>query len=342
MVIIKGGVSIVFQKYPMTMKKIKWGFLSTARIGASAYVPAIRNSRNGELYAVASRDLGKAQAFAKEHGFACAYGSYEELLADPQVDAVYISLPNSMHCEWSIKAAEAGKPVLCEKPLAANADEARRMRDSFGARNLPLQEAFMYRHHPLNQRAAELCKSGRIGKILTIRSVFTSDSRKDGDIRMSKELAGGALRDLGCYCVSIARFVTREEPKSVKALAINYSDDGVDTQISGCLKFPSGIIASFSCGFGSLFTCGYEIFGSEGRILCELGAMVAWPSGQFHLKVWSNGRYEEIPIAPANHYQLIAEHFGDAVLLGQPLIFPADDAVKGMAVLDRLCASAAE
>lgn len=324
------------------MKKLRWGFLSTAKIGASAYVPAIRYSRNGELYAVASRDLEKAKQFAKEHGFARSYGSYEELLADPQVDAVYIPLPNSMHCEWSLKAAAAGKPVLCEKPLAANAEEARRMRDTFVHLKLPLQEAFMYRHHPLNQKAVELCKAGRVGKILSMRSSFTTDMRQAGDIRLSQELAGGSLRDLGCYCVNIFRFVMGEEPTAVKAVAVNHPETGVDTLMSGTLKFPSGVVAGFTCGFGSLFTCSYEIIGSEGRILCDFGAMVAWPGGQFHLKVWSNGRYEEIPVPPSNHYQLLAEHFADAVLLGHPLIFPADDAVKGMDVLDRLYASTAE
>lgn len=323
------------------MKKLRWGFLSTSRAGA-AYAMAIHNSRNGELYAVASRSSEKAGRFAREYGFSCSYGSYDALLSDPNVDAIYLPLPFALRCEWGLKAAAAGKPVLCEKPLALSAWDAKRMRDAFAQKKLPLLEAYAYRYHPLNQKSYELCRAGRIGKILNMRSAFTTDMSNLKDMRLRRDLGGGALRDLGCHCLDLFRFIMVEEPISAKAVAIVHPEAGVDMQATGVLRFSSGAVASFNCGFESPYTCGYEIIGSDGRILCDIGAMVAWPVGQFHLKVWSHGRYEEIPVPPANPYQLIAEHFADAVLLKYPLISSPDDSVKGMELLDKLYASISE
>lgn len=323
------------------MKRIRWGFLSTAAIGASAYVPALRASRNGVLHAVASRDPAKAREFAAAHGFVRAHDSYEALLADPEVDAVYNPLPNALHAEWTMKAADAGKAVLCEKPLAANAAEARRMVEHSRRKRVLLAEAFMYRYHPLTRTAVELVRTGRIGTLRAVRTVFYGVDGKPGDdIRFSQALAGGAVRDLGCYCLGILRLVTGEEPDRVEAVS-EPLPSGVDGRTSGVLHFPSGVVGSFDCGMGLPFACAYEFTGTGGRLVVDEGAMVAWPGAAFTIKLWpKGGAREDITVPPANHYQLMAEAFADALLGGPPLEFGPEDAVRGMELIDRVLKAA--
>ncbi len=322
------------------MKKVRWGILGTGRIAKNSYVPAIKASRNGELAAVASRDAAKAAAFATENGIPRSHGSYEALLADPGVDAVYVALPNGLHCEWSIKAAEAGKAVLCEKPLACDASEARRMAEAFRARNLPLAEAIMYKRHALNRTAIQILRDGRIGPLRMARASFVVDNQKADDIRFSKALGGGAMRDLGCYCASVLRWAAGEEPEAVEACALAHPNGGVDFRTAATLRFPSGVVASFQCGYGMAFECSYEFFGENGRILVDAGAMVAWPGGEFKVRVWSGGESEEIAIPPMNHYQAMAEELAAAVLEGAPLGVPLEDSIANMAVIDRVLAKA--
>lgn len=325
---------------PTSDGKIRWGFLGTARIGASSYVPAIRASRNGVLHAVASRDAAKAREFAARHGFARAHASYEALLADPEVDAIYNPLPNSLHAEWSIRAARAGKPVLCEKPLAANAAEARAMVEAFAQAGLPLSEAFMYRRHPLTRRALEIARSGRLGRLRLLRAHFTTGLNDAANIRLNRELAGGALRDLGCYCVDILRQAAGAEPIEARALAVAHATGGVDQRLAGVLKFPDGALGEFGCGFGLTLACAYEFQGERGRLAVDHGAMVAWPGEAFKIKLWVGDAYEEIVVPPANHYTLTAEEFADAVLGRGPLTTDPQDAVRGIELLDRLLADA--
>ena len=189
---------------------VRWGILSTANIGAKRVIPAIHKSVNGTVAAVASRTMAAAQVFADENNIPVAYGSYEDLLADTNIDAIYISLPNSMHHEWSLKCADAGKPTLCEKPLASNAQEAQQMVDAFKAKNLLFAEAFMYRFHPQNQRAQQMVQDGAIGEphIMDASFSFRINPGNEDNIRLSKVLAGGALMDVGCYCVNCMRFIT--------------------------------------------------------------------------------------------------------------------------------------
>lgn len=324
----------------MFMQKIRWGFLSTAGIADGVYAPAIKASRNAVLQAVASRSGEKAQSFAKKHGIPQIHDSYEALLANPEVDAIYNPLPNSLHAEWSIKAALAGKPVLCEKPLSANAAEARRMVDVFAAKKLLLAEAFMYRLHPLTKKAVSLAREGTLGKILAIRSSFFAlENSAPTDIRYQKNLAGGALRDLGSYCVNFTRLVTGEEPTEVRAVS-DFRSGGVDLRTSAVLKFPSGIVADFSCGFDMPFSCDYDVLGTEGRLRVDHGALVAWPGEEFVIKLWKKSGHEEIKVPAVNHYQLLVEEFCDALLTGSPLSFPPEDAVKNMEVMDRIFVSA--
>lgn len=316
-------------------QKIRWGILSTASIGYRRFVPAAQASRNGEVTAVASRDLGKAQTYASERGIPKAYGSYEELIADPDIDAIYIPLPNSEHAPWGIRCAEAGKPVLCEKPLAASAAEAQTMVDAFAARGVLLVEGFMYRFHPQTVKVKELVAAGAVGEVMTLQAAFTFQIRGEDNIRLNKSLSGGSLMDVGCYCVNVMRLLTGEEPDRATAIARVGLQSGVDEKLSGVLGFPSGIVGHFDCGLRTYRTHTYEVRGTEGRILVEKGFTME-PDDEPVIRCWRGDDYEEIKIAPANHFSLMAEDFADALLESRPPRFPAQDAVHNMRAIEML------
>lgn len=320
-------------------QKVRWGILSTAKIGRTRVIPAIQQSKNGLVHAVASRSLESARQFARDLKIPQAYGSYEELLQDPDVDAIYIPLPNGLHYEWSLHCAEAGKPVLCEKPLAANADEAQKMVDAFAARGLPFAEAFMYRFHPQHQKVREIIAKGDIGQLQIIQSSFTFVIGSEENIRLSAELAGGALMDVGCYCVNVMRFLTGEEPDTVAAAAIFGERSGVDETIAGVLRFPSGVLGHFDAGLRTYRQFGYEIRGSEGRIVVPQ-AFVPDPNKAAVVQLWRGEKMKEISVRAANHYTVMVEDFADALLKNRPPRFAPQDAVLQMQVLDRLLAHA--
>ena len=322
------------------MKKIRWGILGTAHIAATAYIPAIRASRNGVLFAVASRDAAKAETFARAHGCSRWHASYEALLADPEVDAIYLPLPNGLHATWALKAAAAGKPVLVEKPLAANAAEARAMFAAHAAQGLALQEALMFRLHPLTLRVKALLDAGTIGRLRSVRASFFADIQGNDNIRLQNHLAGGALRDLGCYCVSVLRLMAGDEPDAVRAVADFSGDTEIDLRMAGVLRFPNGVVGDFACGFGVPFSCDYELIGETGRMRVDQGAMVAWPDSAFPIQVWTAQGHEVIVVPEANHYQLMAEAFADAVLSGAPLPFTAEETLRNLTVMDQLRADA--
>ena len=248
------------------MSKIRWGVISTANIATWRVIPAMRKSHNGEVIAVASRSYEKARAFADEQQIPLAFGSYEELIDSPDVDAVYIPLPNRLHKEWSIRSAEAGKPTLCEKPLAGTADDAQAIVDAFRSRNVPLAEAFMYRFHPRTVRSKQLLDEGAIGELHLIDADFSFKIRRKNDIRLQSGLDGGSLRDVGVYCVNLMRLMTGEEPTVVRALGQIVEDTDVDEWAAGLLKFPSGVLGHFGCGLRSQRVHGYRLRGSEGSI----------------------------------------------------------------------------
>lgn len=320
-------------------QKIRWGILSTARIGATRVIPAIKLANNGEVAAVASRSLDKAQAFATEHGIPKAYGSYEELLNAPDIDAIYNPLPNSEHAEWSIRCAEAGKPMLCEKPLAKDAAEAQSMVDAFAARNVLFAEGFMYRFHPQTVKVKEMVDSGAVGKVTMITAAFNFVIRSEENIRLSKELAGGALMDVGCYCLNVMRLMTGEEPDKVQAIARFGERSGVDEQLAGVLSFPSGVIGHMDCGLRSHNLHTYDIRGTEGRILVEKGFTVQ-PKEEPIIRYWKGDQYEEIKMPAVNHYTLMAEDFGDALINKRPPRYMPQDGVGNMRAIDMLLASA--
>lgn len=317
---------------------IRWGILSTANIGRKIVIPGIKKSYNGVVAAVASRNLANAQTFASEEGIPTAYGSYEELIADPNIDAIYNPLPNSLHAEWSIKCAEAGKPCLCEKPLASNAAEAQTIVDAFAAHDVLLAEAFMYRFHPRTQQVKALIDSGAVGDITAIQATFSFNiAGRGNDIRLNEGLAGGSLMDIGCYCVNVMRHMTGEEPTTAHAFA-QTGAGGVDESLVGILEFPSGTLGHFDCNFHSPTTNTYEIRGPEGRITVE-PAFTPDHTEETTVRYWNAEGYKEIVIPPFDQYQLMVEDFANAILTGHPIRFTPQDGVQNMAAIDRLYAS---
>ncbi len=319
--------------------KIRWGILSTANIGRKRVIPAMQQTRNGIVAAVASRSLEKAEAFAASTGIPTAYGSYEELLNDPNIDAIYNPLPNSEHAAWSIACAEAGKPTLCEKPLASDASEAQRMVDAFTERGILFAEAFMYRFHPQTVHVKEMIDSGAVGQVTAMQSTFTFPITSEGNIRMSKALAGGSLMDVGCYCVNVMRLMTGEEPETIEAQARVGMYNDVDESLAGILVFPSGVIGHFDSGLRAYRTHTYEIRGTEGRIQVDSGFAME-PDEQPVVRHWRGDSYQEIVIPAANHYTLMAEDFADALLNNRPPRFPGQDGVENMRVIDELLIAA--
>jgi predicted dehydrogenase len=320
-------------------RKIRWGIISTANIGLKRVLPAIQKSANGEVYAICSRSLDAARQAADTRGIPQAYGSYEQLIADPAVDAIYNPLPNHLHAEWSIRCAEAGTPVLCEKPLASDAAEAQRMVDAFASQGVLFAEAFMYRFHPRTERVRDMISGGAVGKVHFIRAAFTFPIRSEENIRLRRDMAGGGLMDVGCYCINVMRLMTGEEPDRAEAIARFGAVSGVDEFLVGILRFPSGVLGHFDCGLRSQLEASYEVRGSEGRILVEDG-FIAAPGAATTIKHWAGDSYDEIAIPPADHYQLMVEDFADAILTGRPPRFEPQDGVRNMQVIDRLLKAA--
>ncbi|HEX7312155.1 MAG TPA: Gfo/Idh/MocA family oxidoreductase [Gaiellaceae bacterium] len=303
-----------------------WGILSTANINRHVLEGA-RLSDRVEVVAVGSRDRTRAEAYAREHGIPRAHGSYDELLADDGFEAVYISLPNSLHHEWTLRALAAGKHVLCEKPYtrrSAEVDEAFNLAESNG---LVLSEAFMWRHNPQTARFVELLPE--IGELQTIRATFAFRLGVEGDVRLSAELDGGALMDVGCYCVSGARLLAGE-PERVRGEQV-VGPSGVDVRFTGTLRFPRDVLAEFTCSF-TYDHRGLEAIGTEGT----LSAADPW-----HCKdglILLNGREERV--TPKNSYKLELENISAAIHGEAPLLLGREDASAQARAIEALYASA--
>jgi predicted dehydrogenase len=329
-------------------KKLRWGIISTARIGAGQVIPAIHQSNNGVVAAVGSRDIERGREFAAKNNIPKVYGSYEALLADPDIDAVYNPLPNDLHGYWSLKAAEAGKHVLCEKPLAKDAAEAEHMVAEFKRRGLLLAEAFMYRFHPQIRKVKALLSEGSVGQIQLVQASFSFSIRNEDDIRLKADMAGGALMDVGCYCVNVIRHLTGEEPTEARALADFGARSGVDERLVGVLRFPSGVLAHLDCSLRTHMTQTVDIRGTHGRIFVER-AFVPFrpdPDAPIFIRHWSSvpkveqHQYAEYRVEPVNQYTLMAEDFADSVLNQRPPAFPIEDSINNMRVIDMLLAAA--
>lgn len=246
----------------MTDRTLGWGLLGTARINR-ALIPAIRAASRSRLVGVASRDAGRSAAYAAEWGIDTAYPSYDALLADPEIHVVYIPLPNHLHVEWTLRAIEAGKHVLCEKPLALTPDDVDRVDAAARARGVVVAEAFMYRHHPLTARVVELVRGGEIGTLRAVRGTFSFPLTRPGDVRLVPEWGGGATWDVGCYPVSYARLLAGAEPLAVTA-QFRRGPTGIDLGLAGTLIFPDGMLAAVDCAFDAHFRTYIEAAGSDG------------------------------------------------------------------------------
>lgn len=248
----------------MVAKFLRWGLLSTANINRSL-IPPLQASKRSRLLAVASRDQAKAEAYARQWNIPRAHSSYEALLTDPAIDAIYISLPNSLHAEWTIRAVEAGKHVLCEKPLAISLAEVDAITTAAQTHGKIVAEAFMYRHHPMTMKVKELIASGAIGELRSVRGAFTFNiGNSPENVRLNPGLGGGSVWDIGCYPVSYTRFVIGSEPQEVFGWQVTGAS-GVDEVFTGQMRFP-GVLAQFDCGFRSSYRTHMEFVGSQGTI----------------------------------------------------------------------------
>jgi len=306
--------------------------MSTARINA-AVIPGLKESPESELTVVASRTQARAAEYAREWGIPRAHGSYEALLDDPDVDAVYLSLPNGPHVEWSIRALEAGKHVLCEKPLARFPADVRRAFDAADRAGRLLMEAFMWRHHPQTHRLHELVSGGAVVELRLVRATFSFTLRAE-DVRLDPALAGGALMDVGCYCVSGSRLLGGE-PVEVSARQV-LGRSGVDMRLAGTLVFPGDVLAQIDCAFDLPFRQGLEAVGSEGT----LRVATPWGIDAPGIVLERGGNSERIDVEPADRYRLQSDNFSSAIRgLGQPLL-GRDDALGQARAIDGLYRSA--
>lgn len=320
--------------------RLRWGILGTANIARAAVIPALQASGNGTLVAVASRDRDRAREFARNSGIPGHHGSYLDLLSDPSVEAVYIPLPNRLHREWTIRAAEAGKHVLCEKPLAMDAAECRDMEAAADSNGVRLMEAFMYRFHPRTERLVAMVREGAVGPVRTVRSCFTFRLTNPSNIRLDRALGGGALMDVGCYCVNVTRTLVGEEPDRVQAFA-EWGGSGVDVRMAGTLQFPGGALGSFDCALTleRRETC--EVSGPEGTLRIDPAFLPG--SGDVSIEE-IRGRFPvRLHGTPGiDQYRVMVEHFADAVLDGRPLRYPAAEAAANLRVIEALYRSARE
>ena len=320
--------------------EVRWGILSTADIGRTKVIPAIQQAHRCRVVAIASRDGARARAVATELGIARAHDSYEALLADREIDAVYIPLPNDMHPEWAIRAAQAGKHVLCEKPLAMTAAEAERMVAAADTAGVVLMEAFMYRLHPSWVAVRDIVNTGRLGRLTAVQSWFSYYNDDPGNIRNMRAAGGGALYDIGCYNVSLSRLLFGAEPTRVQSSIVRDPEMDVDVLTSAILDFPGGQ-ATFTCSTRAETDQRVHVYGTEGRLSIEIPFNIP-PDRPTRIHVTAGG---QPPVAPgtetiefpvADPYTVQAEAFAAMVLDGVPPPFPISDAVANLRVIEQI------
>ncbi|BCL83900.1 deoxyfructose oxidoreductase [Ktedonobacteria bacterium brp13] len=321
------------------MSKVRWGILSTSDLALKKVIPAMQEGQYSEITAIASRSLEKAQAVAVQLQIPTAYGSYEELLNDPNIDAIYNPLPNHLHIPWSIKALQAGKHVLCEKPLSMTAAEAQELADA--AKHYPhlkVMEAFMYRMHPQWQRARQLVKEGAVGELRTVHSFFSYYLDDPTNIRNILEVGGGTMMDIGCYAISFARFIFDAEPKRIMGIVEFDPKLKTDRLASGILDFGNGT-STFTCSTQLSPYQRVHIFGTTGRIEIEIpaNAPVDRPC-----RIWleRDGKIEEITFEVSNQYTLQGDLFSQAVLDNTEVPTPIEDGIANMKAIEAIFSSA--
>jgi predicted dehydrogenase len=325
------------------MDVVRWGVLSTADIARKKVIPGMRRAGLTRIQAIASRDAGTARHVADELGIPHAHGSYEALLADPDVDAVYIPLPNHLHAEWTIAAVRAGKHVLCEKPIAMTVGEAERMADAADTAGVLLMEAFMYRLHPSWVAVRELVEGGRVGRLTSVQSWFSYYNDDPANIRNIREIGGGALYDIGCYNVNLSRLLFGGEPIDVQAAIERDPVSGVDTLTTAILRFDGGL-ATFTCSTRSEDDQRVHIYGTDGRIEVAIPFNIP-PDRPSTITIAHGG---EPPVAPdtevftfetADPYAVEVEAFSRAILEGGRSPVPMSDAIANLRVIERIFAA---
>jgi len=325
--------------------KIKWGVLGNARIARVCVIPAICKSSNGTVHAFATRSPEQATELSAQHRIRHPYDSYDTLLADPDIDVVYVPLPNNLHHPWTLKALDAGKHVLCEKPLACNTRQAEEMAEAAEDSGLLLMEAFMYRFHPRSKRVKQSIEDGLIGTPKLIRSAFCYSMEEDqmedeNNPRLRFDMGGGALLDVGCYGVSVTRWLMGAEPTHVQGQA-EYHSGGVDLHFVGTLRFPGGGLATLEASFVSALQQTYTVLGSAGAIELPHDAFVPWErEATYTVRGLDEEEGSQHIVPSADEYQLMVEHFADAILGKTSLAFSPQESVRNMQVLDALAEAA--
>jgi len=316
---------------------LKLGVIGTADIAVNRVIPGLKDSDKVRVHAIASRDGKKATEWAKKLGIELSYGSYEELLDNPHIQAVYIPLPNSLHAEWAIKAMEKGKHVMCEKPLALSSDQVRQMIRVSREKKRILMEAFMYRFHPRHKAVVERVRKGDIGEIRSIETAFTYLLGNPSSYLMSRELGGGALYDVGCYCINVSRLLTGMEPVEVYGTYV-LTPTKVDLTFSGILKFPRDIHSLFHVSMNEEPRYYYRVTGEKGLI------DVPWAFVSFgkptHIFVQQNEKEKTVKFQGVDEYKLEFEAFARAIFEGTTLPFNIEDSLKNVYVLEALVKSA--
>ncbi|MCR4590544.1 MAG: Gfo/Idh/MocA family oxidoreductase [Lachnospiraceae bacterium] len=318
------------------MQKVKWGVLGTANIAKGCTIPGMKLAESCELYAIAGRSIDKAESFKAEFGFEKAYGSYEELIDDPDVQAVYIPLPNNLHCKWVTEALKKGKHVLCEKPLGLNAGEVKEMHRTAEENGVYLMEAYAYLHSPYVESLKKDVNDKIIGDIDYIESAFITQGYKD-DIRLYKDQGGGAMYDLGCYCTTMILSLIDSEPDLVKADA-EYSDLGVDLMTSGIIRFKNGVRASFNVGMifekdSDLRFDRLYIHGSKGSIWSEVQYN---QDGEVRYRISSENGMTERTVSVPQNYSLEVEQLSRCILYGEKPFITPEFSIKNAALMDRV------
>ena len=323
------------------MRKIKFGILSTAQIGINNVIPAILQSKNCEVVAICSRNLESASNVAKKLNIPKAYGSYEELLVDKEIDAIYNPLPNHLHIDWTIKAMDAGKHVLCEKPISIDVEDGKRLIQTLKKYpNLIFMEAFMYGFHKQWKKVGELICEGKIGEIIDVKSTFTYNNPNPENIRNKYKLGGGGLLDVGCYCINVSRMIYNDEP--IEAFGILKFDEvfGVDVYAKATLKFPGGL-ASFSVGTQTVSSQQVQIVGTKGKINIE-NPFYGTPTLESDTKIhYTDDKYntETFVIKGENQYMKMADHFAESIINQTIPRISYENSMGNMRVIDAVFAS---
>ena len=324
---------------------IKWAILGNATIARKCVISAIQKSRNGIVHVLATRSPADASEIVAENNIKHVVDNYDAVLADPAVDAVYIPLPNHRHHPWTLKALSAGKHVLCEKPLACNAQEARDMVEKARETGLLLMEGFMYRFHPRSRRIKQIVETGVIGQPSLVRSAFCYHMADEilqsgANARLKPEMGGGALLDVGCYGISVVRWLMGAEPIAVQAQAV-YHADGVDQHMVGTLKFADGGLALIEASFVSALQQTYTVVGTGGSIELPHNAFIPWEEDAvFTQRKRDEEDGEKHLVQGADEYQLMVEHFSDAILDKVELDYSPDDSILNMRVVDAMAEAA--